>query len=149
MKTGRRQRIITGMWAVWVCLTLTGCTAIDGGASGRMPDNPVPAQNGRYAVEINTGFGQPVRWEGAITDGLTVQGALEESGAFRRIRVPEVELVRAVPDQRQNLRMICTMQPGKRRVKYEQDYAILPGDRLIVRPASSEIPLQQVFGGKH
>lgn len=100
----------------------------------------------RFAVDIDTGFGKPVHWEGPVTQGLTVHGALEASGAFRRIRVPEVEILRNVPESGQLLRLKAQMQPGKRVVKYEQDYAILPGDRLVVRQLKGQNPLENVLG---
>lgn len=138
------------MWFAVVCMgtSFSGCAAVPNAV-------PVderasfPTTGDRYAVDIDTGFGKPVHWEGPVTDGLTVHGALEASGTFRRIRVPEVEVIRVVPESGQLLRLKSQMQPGKRVVKYEQDYAILPGDRLIVRQFKGPNPLEKALGSAY
>jgi hypothetical protein len=137
-------------WFAIVCISASFC-----GCASVPKTVPVDerasfqATGDRYAVDIETGFGKPVHWEGPVIRDLTVQGALEASGALRRIRVPEIEIIRVVPESGQLLRLKAQMQPGKRVVKYEQDYAILPGDRLIVRQVKGQNPLEKALGSAY
>lgn len=97
-------------------------------------------------VEIRPAMGEPVRWSGPVSEGMTVQNVLEKSGAAKKIRAPQIDLVRKVPDQYQPLRMRSEYKPGTRRVKYEEDYAIHPGDRILVRPKEVANPIEKFLG---
>ena len=42
--------------------------------------------------------------------------------------------MRPVADKGQVLKMACEFQPGKPLIKFEQDYALHKGDRILIQP---------------
>ena len=88
-----------------------------------------------YFVEIHASFGQPKLFTGTISEPTTVQQALNKSGALKNIGSPQVDLYRVLPGGAPPLKMPVEFK-GKL-VKYEQDYALHPNDRIIVRNNSS------------
>jgi hypothetical protein len=67
---------------------------------------------------------------------MTVQAALEKSGAIRRYRNMDISILRIVEGTGQPLVLKVSYQPAKKMVSTEQDYALLPGDRVLVEPAT-------------
>lgn len=127
-------------------LLSSGCASVPGFRDRPVdPETKYTSNSDMYAVDIHPAFGKATRWEGPILKGMTVQSALEASGALGKIRHAEVELFRPVPENGTVLKLPAELQPNKRMVKYEQDYAILPGDRIVVRPSQSSNPLDQVL----
>ena len=128
-------------------LLSSGCATVPGfhGKSAEIESRFSPNAD-MYVVDIHPQFGQPTRWEGPILKGMTVQSALEASGALGKIKNADVELIRPVPENGTVLKMPADLQPNKRLVKYEQDYAILPGDRIVVRPKTTGNPFERAMG---
>ena len=93
---------------------------------------PGPA---KYFVEIHTSFGQPKLYTGTITEPTTVQQALNKSGALKHLNSPQADLYRLLPGGNPPLKMPVEFK-GKQ-VKYEQDYALHPNDRIIARNKSN------------
>ncbi len=89
-----------------------------------------------YRVEMMNSMGGAAVHTGKIAEAATVQGALEQSGALRRFRGARIDLYRFVPEKRTVLKLPVELQPGKRLVRVDQDYALLPGDRIVVRGRS-------------
>lgn len=112
-----------------------GCASVANfGSSGKRMDEVDPSR--RYQVEMANMVGQPVMFEGTIENNMTVQAALEKSGAIRRYRKMDVSILRTVEGTGQPLVLKVSYLPGKKMVSSEQDYALLPGDRVLVEPAS-------------
>jgi hypothetical protein len=124
-----------------VVISCGGCAALAPGHNDAEaladPDAP------RYEV-IFASSGEPEVFEGVIKGPMTVQDALEESGATRRYRHLMVDLARAVPEKDHVLKLPIQWNHEERHVMEEQNYALHPGDELLVRRDTSG-PLSAVL----
>ena len=100
-----------------------------------------------FYVEMHPILGKPKVYEGEIAQPITVQNALQQSGAFKFTNSMTVDLHRQLPDGG-ILKMPVEFKKN-RQVMYEQDYALHPHDRIVVQ-AKSNSPfdklVDQVFG---
>ena len=130
------------------CFFFSGCNLIP-----KINDQSLPAESAEagptayFYVEMHKNFGEPKVYKGAITKPTTVQNALDESGAFKQFSGMKIDVYRQLPDGGA-LKLPVEFKSGKQ-VKYEQDYALHPNDRIVVRPKSNS-PLDKlvdsVFG---
>lgn len=135
------------MIAFGILLTgASGCASITMGKKAELPlaGDSTPSQS--YTVEVLSLYSKGHGIRAEITEGLTVQGALEESGVLKTHRNPVVTIYRRIQENGQVLKLACEFQPNKKAIKFEQDYAVLPGDRIIVEPRPN--PLEKLMGGK-
>jgi hypothetical protein len=124
----------------------TGCASFaNSGSNGRLREEHPPGTNQKYTVEMANMMGRATVFEGIYEENMTVQTALERSGAIRRYRNMDVSIERTVAETGMPLRMVVQYWPAKRSVSPEQDYAILPGDRVVVAPASG---IRDALGGR-
>lgn len=129
----------------FVCLLLaavlfsSGCQSVTSFGNKSIPTEPLSKSSGQYQVVMMPTMGKPQTFTGNVTPNLTVQSALEESGALKKFRGMKIDIYRTVEDSGKTLKMACELQPGKRIVKFEQDYQILPGDRIVVAAESNGI----------
>lgn len=136
----------SGLGNVYVAFTLVGmmtvlnlgCASFPGipglrGLDRSIGDNSTPSM-GAYRVELANMFGSPAIYDGVIDGPITVQTALEQSGAIGKYRNMDVSILRIVEETGRPLKMVVDYLPNKKMVRPEQDYAILPGDRIIVQP---------------
>jgi hypothetical protein len=87
-----------------------------------------------YKVIFANGMGgEPTIFTGKLTGPVTVQQALEESGAIDKYKGMQVDLAREVPDKATVLKLPILFDPDTRSVLEEQNYAIHPGDEILVR----------------
>ncbi len=117
----------------------SGCQSMTSFGNKSIPTEPLAKSAGQYQVVMMPTMGKPQTFTGNVTPSLTVQTALEESGALKKFRSMKIDIYRLVDDSGKTLKMACELQPGKRIVKFEQDYQILPGDRIVVTAESSGI----------
>ena len=85
--------------------------------------------------------GEPKTFDGYLqndsaTGPVTVQTALEESGAVGRYRNMEITMYRRVSESGRLLKLPVSYVPRSDSVKVEQDYALHPGDRIVIKPVS-------------
>jgi hypothetical protein len=127
---------ISQAWLVIGALVvLNGCASVANfGSFGKRAEEVDPSR--RYQVEMANMVGQPVIFEGNIENNMTVQAALEKSGAIRRYRNMDISILRIVEGTGQPLVLKVSYQPAKKMVSAEQDYALLPGDRVLIEPAT-------------
>jgi len=116
------------------CIIQSGCSTLDTASrSAPIGANPADA-SGMYAVNVFPSFGgKEVSFKGQIRGNMTVQNALEESGAVKTARSSEIQLYRVVKGSGRTLKLPVELQSNGRTVKFEHDYALHPGDRLVVR----------------
>ena len=90
-------------------------------------------------MEMHSSFGQPKQYKDQLTAGITVSEALRKSGAIKKFRSMEVEILRVVEKngKSRGLRMPIDYQSNLRGPTPEQDYALLDGDRVVVKPDDS------------
>ena len=128
----------------------TGCSTLSSLSDVSVP--PVAgAPTETYRVEMGGGFYKSNTYTGTIDGPITVQTALERAGAIDKFRNMEIMILRIVSENGRGLKMPIRYTPRKKSVSPEQDYAILPGDRIIIKPMT-HTPLDKVIdslgGGK-
>lgn len=92
---------------------------------------PVVEPAAKYTVEIRPHQGKPQAVEKDLTEPLHVQAALEKTGALRKFRRMDLELFRPLPSGGWH-KVKLEFDRGQHEVPPEYDYALLPGDRVIV-----------------
>jgi hypothetical protein len=113
----------------------------DGGSAAAAP-------MAKYAVELHPESGQPTRVQRALTGTVTTQQALKETEALEKFRRSKIELHRSLANGAVH-RMTVEYDRGKKLVAPEFDYALQPGDRLIVKEDPSTVfddMLEQTLG---
>ncbi|MFK7767073.1 MAG: hypothetical protein AB8B55_07605 [Mariniblastus sp.] len=102
-----------------------------------MPTEQSSPSAGKYQVEISSGFSKPQVFQGELTGPITVQDALEASGAIEKNRGMDVVVMRVVQDSGRGLRMPVDYEYRTKTVSQEQNYALHPNDRILVTARSS------------
>ena len=121
------------------CLMSTGCSTLSPMTSKPLPVDKSAVASGSYSVEMHTSFGAPKQYKGQLNAGSTVSEALAKSGAAKKFRGMEVEILRKVEKdgRTRGLRMPVKYEPDLRGPSPQQDYALLDGDRIVVKPDNS------------
>lgn len=114
-------------------LAQSGCSTLTN-LKVEPPVTPVPEQaaNGMFMVDFVPLVGKRTSFKGQIRNNMTVQDALEESEALKQIRNAKVTVFRIVRGSGKPLKLPVNLMRGKRQVKFEEDYALHPGDRIVV-----------------
>ena len=132
-----RRICLAASLACGVLLT-SGCATINPFA-GR--DVPVAEDSaGQYQVAMESGIGITKTFTGEIEGDVLVSEALEKSGATRKYRSMDIEVLRIVKSENgmpQPLRMQVTYAGPRKGVAPQQDYALHDGDRILVKKGSS------------
>ena len=82
--------------------------------------------------------GQPERMERSLTEPTTVQQMLVQSGAVKKYGRIEVELLRPLPNGGSH-RIPCEYDRATKQINPENDYALMPGDRVVVKEDASTV----------
>jgi hypothetical protein len=102
-------------------------------------DKAAPAQpTASYQVYFVPHEGQAEQVTRTLSGTMHVQQALEQTGAAKKFRRIEVELVRPLPSGGFH-RIACDYDRANKQVTPEFDYALLPGDRIMVKEDPSTI----------
>ncbi|MDG1873850.1 MAG: hypothetical protein P8J27_08060 [Mariniblastus sp.] len=129
-----------------VLLIASGCSTIALTANSPLPDAQITESAesaGVYEVHMNGQFSKAISFKGEIDGPITVQTALERSGAIDKFRGMEVTLMRVVKESGRGLKLPVEYQAGTQQVTSSQDYAIHPNDRIMVQSRSKN-PLDQI-----
>lgn len=123
--------------AACICLCLSGCTALNTG----MQSKPIAADGGEmgtYTVEMHSNFGGVKGFKGTLNGNTTVSDALRDSEAIKKYRSMEIDVRRVVKKDGmgRGLVMPVRYETGSRSVPPEQDYALIDGDRIVIKPDS-------------
>lgn len=134
---GRRVRVV--LWTAAALSPFVGCATMDTPGGGlnklaagdpaaalKQPAAPAPT----YTVEVRAQNGKPAIRTMPLTGPTLVQQALEQSGAAKRFRRIDVTLMRSSGDERHKLEV--RIDPKLGTVKPPYDYAVVPGDHLVV-----------------
>jgi len=105
------------------------------------PRRPKPPAEGEpaYTVLLVPASGTPQSFRMPADEPVTVQEALEQSGAMHEYARQEIFLERTIPGAGKSHRMNVSFDRATQAVAAENDYAIYPGDRLIVKEDTSTI----------
>ena len=126
-------------------LGLLGWTVASSGCASlpTLGSKSVPTSNknsvGQYRVEMSGGFGGASVYDGTLDGPHTVQTALEQSGAIKKYRNMNVTIWRVVEETGQPLKMATRYEPRKKAITPDQDYALMPGDRIVVEMTSNSL----------
>jgi hypothetical protein len=101
-------------------------------------DGKVEAPPANFTVECQPAKGKSIAKEQPLAGPLTVQEALEHTKANKKFRKFKLELHRPLPDGRTHS-MVLQYDRSAKHVDPEFDYAILPGDRVIVIEDTSTV----------
>jgi hypothetical protein len=99
---------------------------------------PAGAPPAKYYVEMHPEKGKPQRVTRDLAGPTHVQTALEETGAAKKWARMHVQLLRPLPSGGWH-KMELEFDRATRRVPPEFDYALMPGDRIIVEQDTSNI----------
>ena len=131
-----RRQIYLVFSIVIISLMGVGCASISSLNNAKLPTSPGSGQ-GSFTVSMESDFGGTKLYTGSVDDSMTIAKALEVSGASQKYRVPEITILRRVEDSGRGLRMDVDYDSKNKRIRPEQNYAIHPGDRVIVRARKS------------
>lgn len=116
---------------------LAGCSMFKEHATAKLAAEVTPGpapgavQAARYVVDIHPEKGQAQSVEKQLTETTHVQAALELTGAHKKFDRATVEMYRPLPTGGWH-KMTLEFDHRAHRVPPEYDYAILPGDRIVV-----------------
>lgn len=132
------SRILAVVAVASLSLFCSGCSTMTSMTDQTLPVETVSA-NGSYSVEMHPTIGAPKQYKGSLTGNTTVSEALEKSGAIKKFRSMDVEILRVVEHEGRSrgLRMPVEYETRSRGPAAHQDYALLDGDRVVVKPRNS------------
>lgn len=118
--------------------SFSGCASMVTARKAELPVERQTASN-TYSIKIDSAYANEPAQVAELKTGLTVQQALDAHGLTKKYRTAEITLLRPVTKegQVQVLKMACEFQPGKPLIKFEQDYSLHPGDRILISPKKS------------
>lgn len=123
---------------------LVGCSAFKEQVSPELRSQitpgtgPAAAPPAKYTVEVRPEQGKPQAIERDLTDQLHVQEALKQTGVAKKWARMDVEIYRPLPSGGWH-RMKLEFDREHHQVPPEYDYALLPGDRIVVTQDTSNI----------
>ena len=121
--------------------TAPGCSMLSNMTGVPVAEKPAVTQS--FLLELHNSFGRPNVKQMPFNEGLTVQDVLDKSGAKHRDM--EIDVIRKLSGSGQDLKMPVVYDSSKKRVKYEQNYAIYANDRVIIRPKNGG-PFDKALG---
>lgn len=130
-------------------------TPLFGSNSNRssQPMQQTQPNQGVVTVELHPTRGKITRGEIPMTDMMTVQDALQKSGATKKFRNLNFEVVRFNKEKGKQVKMGGSYLPEKRTAAAHYNYALRPGDRVNVTEDTSSAtdsvlnPLAKILGG--
>ena len=102
----------------------------------------------KYEVRLHDN-GNSTRAFATLDSNKTIQTVLEESGAKDKFKKMEILLVRNIPGTEQKQKLEVDFDPASRHVIVSQDYAIHPGDIIVIRKDNStalDITIDKITG---
>ena len=124
------------LFAVSLAIIFSGCSTLNSSYDQAVPiEDGAVNSAGVYRVEIGGGnFQKGSVYTGSLAKPVTVQEALVLSGAIEKYRNMEITVLRVVEESGRGLKMKIDFKPKSKSVPPEQDYAIHPKDRILVKP---------------
>ena len=126
-------------------LMSTGCSTLPLGAGAAATTGAATANAGQYQLKMESTFGGSKMYTGNIDGPVTIQTALERSGALKKYRDMEINVFRKIEGSYQPLKMTASFDARKRLVRPETDYGLRAGDSVLVQP-KTQAPFSDVLG---
>lgn len=138
-----------------VTLASSGCTSfrpsqldVLGVFAPRRPSPPAPGEPA-YTVVTVPSLGRVEEFAVPYDKAITVQEALQQTGAMYHFAQADIYIERMVPKAGKSHKLTVTYDTVAGRVSPETDYAIYPGDRLVVREDRTTLLEKTLDGIKH
>lgn len=132
--------------AFLVALCCSGCTLVsvplgDPLAETRpeAAETPDAQPAATFTVELRPASEQAERVEVPLEDVTYLQDALVKTGAMKEFRRRRIELYRPVGPDGRYLKIDIPFDRSKHRIPHEYDYAVRPGDRIVVIEDTSNV----------
>ena len=129
-----------------ICLAVVAMTGCAGLTTPKSPLKSEISQAGtpdagtaKVDVIFQPDKGRPERLERSLTEPTTVQQMLVQSGGLKRYRRIEVEVSRLRPDGSGRFTIPCEYDRQYRQINPENDVALMPGDRVIIKEDTSTV----------
>ena len=134
----RNPSLVTSLMLLAILFVCqTGCTTLNTLGKKEVPTDSQPADPaGTFIVEMRGVMSKPKVYEGMLDGPVTVQAVLEEFGATKKYKNMEITVLRIVEETGRGLKLPVKYNVRKKSVSPEQDYAILPKDRIVIEPSS-------------
>lgn len=131
-----RLSILSALFAI-SALAGTGCQAIHSGAEPQKGLAQAAIGSGATVptimVEVRSGYSQKSRTKQlALTEPLSVQQLLAKTGTLSRFSRMNITIERPVAGQRLPLKLNIPFDPAAHSVAAGHDYAVLPGDKIVI-----------------
>ena len=145
--------IFRALAVAFTCIVFSGCQSFDVNSNavvGTSSPTPEAEVIGQYQLQLIPSFGSPVIEKVDIAGPVTVQDALEASGAIRKFRSMKISLGRIVKDKGHLLKLPIDYQVRSKTVRDDQNYQLLPGDTLTVSSKKSnsiDKAIEAISGG--
>ena len=127
--------------AVVMAAASAGCTSVgSNGFAGLFGDNDkaIPDPASSYQIVFVPVDGKPEQIQRTLSGQMHLQEALDQVGATKKFRRIQVELFRPLPTGQYH-RIQCEYDLASKRITPEYDYALLPGDRIVVQQDPSNM----------
>ncbi len=129
-----RRRLCLVFFSAVTAVSMTGCQPLHFGGPATaelapQPDPSVPT----FLVEVREGTAQKSRTRQLpLAEPLTVQDVLKKTGVLSQFTRMNITIERPVPGRPAPLKLEIPFSVATRSVDPGRDYAIRPGDRLII-----------------
>lgn len=137
MPVQKDLRRITLLGLLAIATGLTGCSMFKEQAAPKLAAEVTPgpahqdAPTAKYIVEIRAEGSKPQTVEKPLTENVHVQSALQQTGAAKKFDRATVEVYRPLPSGGWH-KMKLEYDQDAHAVPPEYDYAVLPGDRIVI-----------------
>ena len=137
-KTHRRSFVASLVLLSMVFVCQTGCSTLNSLTGKEVPTESQTAEPaGTFIVEMRGFVHKPKVYEAMLDGPVTVQAVLEEFKVTEKYKNMEITVLRVVEETGRGLKLPVKYHPRKKSVSPEQDYAILPNDRIVIEPSSN------------
>ena len=137
----QKRFILRAVVLAFTCIAFAGCQSLEFDAGNNQTiGEPVAEADviGQYQMQLIPGWGAPSVEKVNITGPLTVQDALEASGAIKKFGRMKISLGRIIKGKGELLKLPVEYQFREKSIRPEQNYEVLPGDTITVSPAKSD-----------
>ena len=148
----RRARLPSTFALAGLFIVSAGCNAIHSNQLNQWNNaTPTPAalaSGPTFTVELHAEGKKPEARQAALEGEVYVQQVLEKSGAMKRFRRMNIEVVRTTPQGNRH-KMAVAFDRAARKIEPQNNYCLHPGDVIVVSEDSSTIiddMLQSVSG---
>jgi hypothetical protein len=132
-----RTHDLSGWLALWLSISSflgAGCSTLTRTPVPAAPGAPSPAT---FSIEVRPAGRSPKRKQVVLEKDLHLQDAVKMSGAH--FRKKDIYIVRKSPKTGTRHKLGTTIDSQRRQISLETDYAILPGDVVVVAEDTSTV----------